>query len=361
MSASPPHATAQAPRRRLRLLVSKLTKAQAGANPENRGGLIVTVGAQTDPDFSFAGLETPAAPRATAAGADPLGALAALEGTWKGHGFNAIWRPHHPAAQDRFLELNLTNETLAFTRINGPIPNRGLAMPDIDMFGLTYMQQISETSTGAGLHIEPGIWARVPHTTDPAVPASVVRMASIPHGTVVLAQGVAQVLQGGPQNIHDNNILPFFFGTPRPANSDFNAVSQTFPELNLSHPTRFRFVAPGVTQAIVKNPNSVLQEALQTSLQGTTMKNRTFLQVSTTHSIIKAGGGTANTAFLAASGKPPGGNAKATQVDATFWIETIAGTGGQSDKHQLQYTQLVMLDFNGIHWPHVTVGTLQKQ
>jgi hypothetical protein len=48
-------------------------------------------------------------------------------------------------------------------------------------------------------------------------------------------------------------------------------------------------------------------------------------------------------------------------VNATFWIETIAGTGGQPDKHQLQYTQLVMLDFNGIHWPHVTVATLVKQ
>jgi hypothetical protein len=74
-----------------------------------------------------------------------------------------------------------------------------------------------------------------------------------------------------------------------------------------------------------------------------------------------AGGGTANTAFLAASGNPPGGIAKATQTDATFWIETLAGTGGGPDKHQLQYTQLVMLDFNGIHWPHVTVGTLVKQ
>jgi hypothetical protein len=77
--------------------------------------------------------------------------------------------------------------------------------------------------------------------------------------------------------------------------------------------------------------------------------------------LIKSGGGTANTAFLAASGNPPGGNAKASQVEATFWLETIAGTSRQPDKHQLQYTQLVMLDFNGIHWPHVTVGTLQKQ
>jgi hypothetical protein len=329
------------------------------------GGAIVTVTAQTDPDFAFAGLSTPAAlpPEAPGlAAADPLGALGALEGTWKGHGFNAIWRPHHPfQAQDRFLELNMTDETLAFTRINGPIPNRGLAMPDIDMFGLTYMQQISETSTGAGLHIEPGIWASVPKTTDPAEPPSVVRMASIPHGTVVLAQGVAEVHKGGPQHIPDNNILPFFFGTPRPGNNAFNQVAQTFPELDLSQPTQFRFVAPGVTQAIVKNPNRVLQKALQSSLQGTTMKSRTFLHVATTHTVIKQGGGTANTAFLTASGNPAGGNAKATNMDAKFWIETIAGAGGQPDRHQLQYTQLVMLDFNGIHWPHVTVGTLVKQ
>ena len=325
----------------------------------------MTAVTQTDSNFAFAGLDTPEAPPAAAVRAlgapDPLGALAGLEGTWKGHGFNAIWRPHNPPSQDRFLELNMTDETLVFTRINGPIPNRGLAMHDINMFGLTYMQQISETSTGAGLHIEPGIWANVPHTTDPNVAPSVVRMASIPHGTVVLAQGVAEVHPGGPQNIPDNNILPFFFGSPPPANSDFNSVAQTFTELTLSTPTTFRFVAPGVTQQIVKNPNSVLQTALQTSLQGTSMKSRTFLNVSTTHNIVKAGGGTANTAFLATSGNPPGGNARASQVNATFWIETIAGTGGQPDKHQLQYTQLVMLDFNGIHWPHVTVGTLQKQ
>jgi hypothetical protein len=327
----------------------------------------MTAGIQTDADFAFAGLDTPevateeVAHALTPQAAGPLGALAVLAGTWKGDGFNSIWRPHHPSSQDRFLELNKTKETLVITPINGAIPNRGLAMPDINMHGLTYLQQISEASTGAGLHIEPGIWATVPHTTDPNEPASVVRMASIPHGTVILAQGVAQELQGGPQNIPDNNMLPFFFGNPAPANSDFNSVAQTFPELDLSQPTQFRFVAPGVTQAIVKNPNSVLQTALQASLHNTHMKSRTFLHVATNHAVIKAGGGTANTAFLASSGNPPGGNAKATQVEARFWVETIAGTGGGPDTHQLQYTQTVMLDFNGIHWPHVTVGTLVKQ
>jgi len=48
-------------------------------------------------------------------------------------------------------------------------------------------------------------------------------------------------------------------------------------------------------------------------------------------------------------------------MDATFWIETVAGTGGQPDFLQLQYTQLVQLDFNNLTWPHVTVATLRKQ
>jgi hypothetical protein len=301
--------------------------------------------------------------------ADPLGPLAELPGpgnqpgVWAGHGFNAIWRPHLASTgQDRFLELNLTDDKLVFTRINGKIPNRGLAMLDIDMFGITYMQQINEAGTPSdGLHVEPGIWANVPHTTDPAEPPTVVRMASIPHGTVVLAQGIARVIDGGPQTIPDNNILPFFFGQPEPGNAAFHNVAQTFPELDLSIPTQFRSAPAGVTQDMITNPNTVLQTALQGSLQATTMARRTFLHVSTANTVIKGGGGTANTAFLASSHNPPDGNARAARVEATFWIETITGTDGKPDIHQLQYTQLVMLDFNGIHWPHVTVGTLVKQ
>jgi hypothetical protein len=91
----------------------------------------MTAGTQTDSDFAFAGLATPEAEateaiKALAVGPDPLGALGGLLGTWKGHGFNAIWRPHHPAnQQDRFLELNKTDETLVFTRINGRSPTAG--------------------------------------------------------------------------------------------------------------------------------------------------------------------------------------------------------------------------------------------
>ena len=186
-------------------------------------------------------------------------------------------------------------------------------------------------------------------------------MASIPHGTVILAQGVAQVLQGGPQNIPNNNILPFFFGSPAPANGHFDSVAQTFTELTC--PSR-----PSSPPRGSRGDAEHRQEPQQRAAEGTPFlpsghdhEEQDVPARGDHHSIIKAGGGTANTAFLTSSSNPPRGNAQATQMQATFWIETIAGTGGQPDKLQLQYTQLVMLDFNGIHWPHVTVGTLVKQ
>src|SRR5947209_10905269 len=167
-----------------------------------------------DSGFAFKGAAQPEA--AAAATGDPLGPLAELPGpgatpgVWVGKGFNAIWRPHRlTSGQDRFLELNLTDDKIVFTRIDGNIPNRGLDMGDINMHGVTYMQQINEAGDpAAGLHIEPGIWAVVPQTSNPAEPPTVVRMASIPHGTVINAQGVFQIIPGGPPNIPDNNILP---------------------------------------------------------------------------------------------------------------------------------------------------------
>lgn len=327
---------------------------------------------KTDASFTFPGVEyateTAGAPAAAAADvvAPPaldFGPLSQLEGVWRGTGFNTIWRPHFPSdPQEEFLELNMTTEVLAFTKIDGAIPNRGLLNPDINMVGLTYMQQIAQTEDNAGLHIEPGIWALVPPTDDPKVGQTVVRMASIPHGTVILAQGTAFTVAEGPR-IDDNNIIPFNVGSPPAQDSDFDAaVAGDFSELDLSKPSEFRFLSPGVTQDMVKNPNSVLKAAIE----GQTITSTTVLIVSTSHDNTP-GGGTANTAFLEDATKPQGcpscisfGNANAAQVDAVFWIETVAGQYGEPDYLQLQYTQLVQLDFKGIRWPHVTVATLTK-
>jgi hypothetical protein len=280
----------------------------------------------------------------------PLGPLQDLPGTWTGKGLNVIWRPNSAPGQDRFLELNLTDETLQLDAINGEIPNRGFLQGDINMFGLTYLQQIKDFNNQAGLHIEPGIWATVPQTDNPAEVPTVVRMASIPHGTTIHLQGIATPVSG-PPTIPNTDITPFVIGKP--------AQKIQFPESNLSVPTNFRSPTAdiaGITQAMVDNPNSVLLSALS----GKTIKNTVVLDVSSNPTAPVLGGGLANTAFL--QGSPAAGpNAQSALVTATFWIETVQGQGGGPDVHQLQYTQTVLLNFNGLSWPHITVGTLVRQ
>jgi len=318
---------------------------------------------QLKPDFVFnPEIQTPDADKAPTFAArtlaavppkatDQLGPLTLLPGTWTGKGFNTIWRPFHgkdrQPPQGHFLELNLMEETLQFEEIQGAIPNRGLLQADIDMFGVHYMQQIKDQNTGAGLHFEPGIWLNIPATRDPRVPASVARLGSIPHGTSILGQGTALVVQGPPV-FQPVSITPFEIGNP--------SKTISFPESDLSKPTEFRSTPDairGITQEMVNNPNSVLQN----DIAGQTITRTVVLTVTSLPTPIP-GGGTANTAFLkGATSRAP--NADAAQFTAIFWIETVKGQTGQPDFLQLQYTQTVMLDFGGLSWPHVTVATLR--
>ena len=222
------------------------------------------------------------------------------------------------------------------------------------MFGLTYMQQISETSGGAGLHVEPGIWANVPTTTDPTEPATVVRMASIPHGTVILAQGTTRA-SARNSSCAGQQHHPLPDRQPSATNSEFANAEQTFTG---AQPVRTDLLPPRLSGRDAGHGQEPEQRAPGRA-PGAAHEEQDVHQISTKHNPVK-GGGTANTAFLA-SGGPPGGNANATEVDATFWIETIAGTGGQPDTPAVAVPQLVQLDFNGLRWPHVTVATLRKQ
>ncbi len=285
---------------------------------------------------------------------NPLGPLAELPGTWKGHGFNTIWRPHQvglpgePAKQDRVLELNLTAETLQFSRIPGNIPNRGFLEPDIELFGVTYLQQISDRLMRTGIHAEPGVWVSVPVTENPAEKASVVRMGSIPHGTTINAQGEALTVNSGPQ-IKPNNITPFVIGDP--------AKLVPFPETDLAVATKFRLPQPPllaeIHQSMVDNPNSVLTDAIKNQK----ITKTTVLNISTTPTAPLVGGGTDNISFLL--GTAGGPNANAAEMSAIFWIECVEDPG-KPPYLQLQYTQTVLLNFGGLSWPHVSVATLRK-
>lgn len=132
---------------------------------------------------------------------------------------------------------------------------------------------------------------------------------------------------------------------------------------------------------------------LREALVGANITSSTVFTVSTQGTAAVPGGGTADIAFL-------GPNAAVPQMQATFWIETVqhkltvpAWKPGQPDLRltapapnssapagptfvarppatiaaprtivvtstQIQYSQTVMLNFNGLTWPHVSVATL---
>lgn len=306
--------------------------------------------------FHAVGSGSKASPTAPEPGS--LGPLGQLVGTWKGAGFNQIWRPVLNQ-KDAFLELNQTLETLVIEEISGDVPNRGLLQGDINLRALHYFQTVTDAiakgpdGKPAGLHAEPGLWLSVPATTAPSDPATVARIATIPHGTAVLLQGTAFTI-GGPPPISPVSITPFEIGQPD--------KTIPFDEANLSTPSANRTPAqdiPNVTQAMLDNPNSVLLAALN----GQTILSTTTLELSTSTAKVSppaSGGGTSNIAFLdgAAGGASP--NARTVQTDSVFWIEQVKLPDGEVQL-QLQYSQRVLLNFNGLSWPHVSVATLIRQ
>jgi hypothetical protein len=211
-----------------------------------------------------------------------------------------------------------------------------------------YLQQITDQNTGEGLHFEPGIWLTIPPTDQPSEPATVARLASIPHGTAILAQGTTFTFDGPPQ-FQAVSITPFVV--------DNTTQKVPFPESDLSQESPFRSPPEnivGITQEMVDNPNSVLTAAIA----GLNITRTTVLTVTSAANPV-AGGGTANTAFL--QGVPgSAANADAPLVTATFWINEVKGQGDEPDFLQMQYTQTVILNFNGLSWPHVTAATLRR-
>jgi hypothetical protein len=334
---------------------------------------------------------------------DNLGLLRELAGNWHGYGFNLVARPFFgPPTGNLFLELNLTQETLKFDPISSAVPNRGTFQDDIELFGLTYLQKISDATTGGALHIEPGIWVTQPPTTQPAVdpPAGgnvVARMGSIPHGNALLAGGSAQKFTGTP-------VLGTAGGVGNPAFSAFPSFNTApiaipatgapliiraagtqeslaiagggFTQYNLGIPAAAAatppnmrtplgntppVLPPAITQRVLNDPITMLQDVItQQVAEGCTFEG-TVLNIATVSPIQffttaptsptnpPGGGPTVTVAVTDSAGGAENmpfleTNADAALVYATFWIEKVMPKEGRPFM-QLQYAQFVSLDF----------------
>jgi hypothetical protein len=234
----------------------------------------------------------------------------------------------------------------------------------------------------------------VPATNVPVEGETVARMASIPHGTTIEAQGTF-VTVAGPPIINPVDITPF--QTTNPANKH-RFPSQTVTDSNTARIPQdlTGFNSAGtITQAILDNPNILLSNVINTQK----ITNTIAIIISTAPTPPLFGGGVDNIAFLLGQAAATAPNAQTLQMTAIFWIETVevvilvppyrvgqppfaikpkAGVPGQRvptfsvtppydldvpreitvTYTQIQYTQLVLLNFNTLTWPHVSVNTL---
>jgi hypothetical protein len=281
---------------------------------------------------------------------------------WKGAGFNMIWRPNfgnRSGTKDFFLELNFTDETLSFSEISGKtgIANRGLLQEDIVLGGVAYLQTVNDKFDGTGQHFEPGVWVNTPATTNPGEQSTIARMGSIPHGAVVNLQGRAF---SAPKPQFDvASITPFRSGSPDDGKTNLVRFDEEKLEIASTSRTDLKRVA-GLMQDHLANPNLFLSQAIANQTITSTVVLTVNSDTSAANSIPNIGGGTSNIAFLEGKGASPSGgpNAAAVSVKAIFWIEQVKDADG-NEFVQLQYTQRVLLNFNGLNWPHISVATLR--
>lgn len=275
---------------------------------------------------------------------DNLGPLQDLTGFWQGVGFSLIARPNFSGGNENgiFLQLNLLRETIEFTPIGSPVVNRGSLQGDIAIYGLTYLHRVTDGVTGGALHIEPGMWLNIPSTTVPASNASIARLATIPHGNAVCTVGYSEnvVFQGLPQ-IPPANTVPFKIGGEVP----LAGTKNPYPEYDLGVVNKFRSdpLPPEITQAIIDDPNVMLRDAL---------KGQSVTRIIRLITLTTPGGGIDNIPFIVK-------NADALSLESVFAIETVQSPDG-GEILQLQYSQTALLNFRGMSFPHVTVGTLVK-
>ena len=268
---------------------------------------------------------------------DPL--LKTFIGAWAGNGFNMIFVPISDnelkplekltdiGPKDNKLIVNLMTEQWTFGPSLGKIPNRGMLKQNpIVLGGLPYLQTVQDvtneltgkpdkaTTDRSGIHFEPGVFLHVPQAhesfhkpADGLNRPSIVRMASIPHGTTINAQGLVP----GPNDKTKEPVIKPVDTTPfslsgGPGNRQLIFHSMDAEKENVlrepANLSKFNSTGTGrITTDIIKDPNTVLRNANK----GLKMEETITFQLST--GVGKGqrsvganlnGGGTTNISFL---------------------------------------------------------------
>lgn len=262
---------------------------------------------------------------------DELGPLASLVGTWIG---NAGWVLMAVPQGDGFrLIVRPYTETMTFSALGAPVPDRGGPVPDLCIYGLMYSTRICDAQTHEPLHLEDGMWLYLGESQEPQPLA---RSASIPHGDSMMALGGYETIPG-PPTITGVTALPDAGPDVLAGYTDPYLLPVSFNGVDFSS----------------ADPQKVLTDVLASQ----EIVETTVMSLSTDN-----GGGIVNIPFVDK-------HANATAFSATHWIETVKDPATGQETMQLQYSQVTNIEFlpqfgnpsQLITWPHVTVATLHKQ
>ena len=278
---------------------------------------------------------------------DDLGPLAELEGTWVGNkGWNIVALPSagsKPEDTGKFtLLVRPFTETLTFNAIGGLVRNRGGA---VDQFigALEYHQHVADLETAEAMHEETGMFMYLDHIAPEdgfPLPNTIARSGTIPHGNSIMLMGNHFETDGPP---------PFGNGVP-PLSSLPTRLGEGVP---------FGYTDPYMT-ANAANPDLDVIDphvTLGKDIEGQTINRTTTLFMETE----QEGGGILNVPFIQKFADTP-------SMEATFWIEEVQVEDSDQTFLQLQYSQVINIDFHKnfdgtdiIRWPHITINTMRKQ
>lgn len=265
--------------------------------------------------------------------------LSDLQGRWVGEGINTLWVPtpedaptqtplptYNPAPGQpakplpRFVSSR-TTETIVVGNALGSVPNKG-AKDDFSELAAPYEQRAYDEN-GNMIHAENGFWLVTPATQQPTAPAAIAKLSSIPHGTVAIVQGQLPTRQPGQAQV---------------------AVTDPAPVMPTSIPTGLAEPTGPLAPEFIANVAAYIQQRIAADHTGLLWQ----LELEST--------GVANVAFLDA-------NAKVKSVQSTVWIGNLgirADGEGEQAASVLAYVQTALVSFDGIDWPHVSVGYLTK-
>ncbi|MCO6360490.1 heme-binding protein [Roseivirga pacifica] len=277
-----------------------------------------------------------------------------LQGTWVGNkGWNLISVPAMGSKPDGAGDFKLLIqpyiETMTFTDAGAHARNRG-GNADQFVAALEYHQRVTDQKTGELLHVENGMFMNLSEIVDndgkelPLPQFNIARSGTIPHGDSIMLLGRPPVVTEGRIDFPEASTIPTDFG-PGFGYTDV-------------------FTHPSMEGNLFKSdPNKTLSADLDE------MEKNGFKVKKTTTFIFDSdnSGGIHNIPFIVK-------HANAVRMQAFFWLEEVENTNTGQVFDQLQYTQIIDLDFQHplgkdgkpdqsklIKWPHVTINTMVKQ